>query len=148
MPLDVPQLLKMSQAELDQLFTNSPSGPIPNGAAKGTAIIAPGTHYTQEIAEFINHFGWQGKNFDSKRGILTNRITAFGLNAIVASVYKDASWLDQKECIVLDYSKTSMLAHWIRDEIREIGPNFYLGKVYWGQKRLIDFCLEFNQPTS
>jgi hypothetical protein len=37
-----------------------------------------------------------------------------------------------------------MVAHWIRDEIRLIGPNFYLGKVYWAQKRLIDFCLEFQ----
>ena len=148
MPLDVPQLLKMSQAELDQLFTDSPAGSIPDGPAKGTAIIAPGTFYTHDIAEFISHFGWQGKTFDSKRGILTNRITPFGLNAIIATVYKDSSWLDQKECIVLDYSKTSLLAQWIRDEIRQIGPAFYLGKVYWGQKRLIDFCLEFNQPTT
>ena len=48
-----------------------------------------------------------------------------------------------KDCIVLDYSKTSLVAHWIRDEIRLIGENFYLGKVYWDKKRLIDFCLEF-----
>ena len=25
------------------------------------------------------------------------------------------SWLDQKECIVLDYSKTSLVAQWIRE---------------------------------
>ena len=31
----------------------------------------------------------------------------------------------------------------IRDEIRLIGPGFYLGKVYWGKTRLIDFCLQF-----
>ena len=30
-----------------------------------------------------------------------------------------------------------------RDEIRLIGPNFYLGKVYWAKDRLIDFCLQF-----
>ena len=29
--------------------------------------------------------------------------------------------------------------------IRQIGPGFYLGKVYWGKKRLIDFCLQFQQ---
>jgi hypothetical protein len=136
-------LFKMSQEELDQLFTASEPGPIPNGQAKGTAIIAPGTNFSKEIAEFVNYFAWQGKTFDSARGILTNRISAFGINAIVATVYKDKSWLDGKECIVLDYSKTSLLAHWIRDEIRQIGPNIYLGKVYWNNKRLIDFCLEF-----
>ena len=69
--------------------------------------------------------------FDGKRGVLTNRISALGLNAIVADVYKADSWLDQKECVVLDYSKTSLLAHWIRDEIRMLEPGFYLGKVYW-----------------
>jgi hypothetical protein len=143
MALDVAQLFTMSQAQLDDLFKQSPAGPIPDGAAKGTAIIAPGTVFSKEIAEAINIFTWQGKTFDAKRGVLTNKVSILGFNAIVAEVYKGDSWLDQKECIVLDYSKTSMLAHYIRDEIRLIGPNFYLGKVYWGQKRLIDFCLEF-----
>ena len=67
-----------------------------------------------------------------------------GLNAIIARVYKGPSWLDGKECIVLDYSDTSLLAHWIRDEIRQIGPGTYLGKVYWDGKRLIDFALQFE----
>jgi len=143
MAYDVPQLLTMSQAQLDALFTNSPTGAIPNGEADGTAIVVPGTKYSPEIAKFINHFGWQGKVFDAKKGVLKNRITAFGLNAIIAKVYKAPSWLDGKECIVLDYSETSLVAKWIRDEIRRIGPGFYLGKVYWGKKRLIDFALKF-----
>jgi len=144
MPYDVDQLLAMSQADLDNLFTKSLAGPIPDGTAKGTAIIAPGTAYSKEIAEIINVFDWKGKTFDAQRGVLTNKISILGFNAIVAEVYKGESWFDKKECIVLDYSKTSMVAHWIRDEIRQIGPNFYLGIVYWGQTRLIDFCLEFQ----
>lgn len=142
--MDVDQLLKMSQAELDDLFKGAESGPLPDGQAKGTAIIAPGTVFTKEVAEMVSHFAWQGKTFNSERGVLTNRISTFGINAIVATVYKDKSWLDGKECIVLDYSKTSLLAHWIRDEIRQIGPNLYLGKVYWREKRLLDFALEFD----
>jgi hypothetical protein len=141
--LDAAALMKMSQVELDDLFKASPAGDIPNGEAKGTAIIAPGTVFTSELAEFVSLFSWQGKNFDGKHGVLSNRISVFGLNAIIAEVYKDASWLDGKECIVLDYSKTSLVAHWIRDEIRLVAPNFYLGKVYWQKKRLIDFCLQF-----
>jgi hypothetical protein len=144
--LDATALMKMSQVELDDLFKASPAGEIPNGEAKGTAIIAPGTVFTTELAEFVSLFSWQGKNFDGKHGVLSNRISVFGLNAIIAEVYKDASWLDGKECIVLDYSKTSLVAHWIRDEIRLVAPNFYLGKVYWEKKRLIDFCLQFP-PT-
>jgi len=143
MAITVSDLLKMSQAQLDELFTNSGPGEIPDGEAKGTAIVAPGTTYTEDIAEFINHFAWQGKTFDAKKGVLRNRILPLGLNAIIARVYKAPSWLDGKECIVLDYSETSLLAHWIRDEIREISRGLYLGKVYWGKKRLIDFSIEF-----
>lgn len=142
---DVASLLAMSQEQLDDLFKASPAGEIPNGEAKGTAIIAPGTHYSENIAQIVNHFGWQGKVFDAQKGLLKNRITSFGIEAIVARVYKGPSWLDGKECIVLDYSDTSLLAHWIRDEIRLIDPGVYLGVVYWAKKRLIDFSLQFAQ---
>jgi len=141
------RLLAMSQQQLDDLFKASPTGPIPNGEARGSAIIAPGTTYSADIAHAINVFAWQGKSFDAAHGILVNRITPFGLNAIVADVYVAPSWLDGKDCIVLDYSKTSTLAHWIRDEIREIAPNFYLGVVYWAKKRLINFCLDFSASS-
>jgi hypothetical protein len=143
MPITVAEMLKMSQAQLDDLFTQSPVGEIPDGEAKGTAIIAPGTTYTQDMASFVNHFAWQGKIFDPAKGTLRNKILPFGLNAIIAKVYKGASWMDGKECIVLDYSETSLVAHWIRDEIREVARRIYLGKVYLGKKRLIDFALEF-----
>ena len=147
MAVTVPEMLKMSQTQLDELFTESPVGEIPKGEAKGTAIVAPGTTYTQDIANFINHFAWQGKIFDPTKGVLRNKILFFGLNAIIAKVYKGSSWMDKKDCIVLDYSETSLLAHWVRDEIREVAPRIYLGKVYLGKKRLIDFALEFPAAT-
>ena len=143
MAYDVKTLLDMTQEQLDDLFKASPAGDIPNGEAEGTAIIAPGTRFSVHIAKIINLFAWQGKVFDAEKGLLKNRILVFGIDAIVARVYKGPSWLDGKECIVLDYSDTSIVAQWIRDEIRQIGPGLYLGKVYWGKERLIDFCLQF-----
>ncbi|MCI0465952.1 MAG: hypothetical protein L0Y57_02955 [Beijerinckiaceae bacterium] len=143
MAYDVSQLLKMSQKELDDLFSASEPGPIPDGQADGTAIIVPGTSASGAIAKAVNILVWQGKVFDAKAGVLKNRIGPFGLNAIKAKVYRDPSWLDHKECIVLDYSKTSVVAQWIRDEIRLISPGLYLGKVFWGKKHLIDFALKF-----
>ena len=140
----VKQLLTKSQAELDTLFSSKEAGPIPNGQADGTAIVAPGTQFSDDIAKLVNIFAWQGKVFDAASGTLRNRILPFGINAIVAKVYKGPSWLDNKECIVIDYSETSMVAQWIRDEIRLIAPNVYLGKVYWNKSRLIDFALEFK----
>jgi len=143
MAYDVDQLLTMSQEQLDALFTASPAGEIPHGEAEGTAIVAPGTTYSPTIARFISNFAWQGKVFDTEKGVLRNKILPLGLNAIIAKVYKGESWLDGKECIVLDYADTSLLAQWIRDEIREVSPGVYLGKVYWGKQRLIDFALRF-----
>ncbi len=143
----IESLMDMGQEALDELFSSVEAGPIPDGEAEGTAIIAPGTSFTPLISRFINAFAWQGKVFDSDKGVLKNRILPFGLNAILAKVYKDKSWLDGKECIVLDYSDTSIVAQWIRDEIRQIGPGMYLGKVYWDDTRLIDFALDFNAET-
>jgi len=142
--ITVPQLLSLSQADLDALFTNSQPGPIPSGEGHGTAIIAPGTKYSSEIAELINHFAWQGKIFDAAHGSLRNLISPFGLKAIIAKVYQGDSWFDKKPCIVLDYSETSVVAKHIRDEIRQIAPGVYLGVVFWDQKRTINFALDFN----
>jgi len=137
------KLLSLSKTELDDLFAKSPAGPIPDGVAKGTAIITPGTPFTPEIAEIINLFAWQGKVFNAQKGVLVNRITVFGLDAILARVDKEASWVDGGECIVLDYSQTSIVAHWVRDEMRMVGEKLYLGTVFWDKTRLIYFALQF-----
>jgi len=143
MPIEISELLVKPTVELDELFKAGTVGPLPDGEAKGTAIISPGTVLTKEMAQMVKLFIWQGKTFDSKSGTLRNRILPIGLNAIVAKVYKGTSWFDGKDCIVLDYSETSTVAHWIRDEIRLISPGIYLGLVYWEKDRLIHFALQF-----
>ncbi len=148
MDLDAHDLLGMSQPDLDALFSAHEAGPIPDGEAIGAAIIAPGTIFSPEIAAAINIFAWKGKIFDGKAGFLRNEILPFGLKAIVARVYKAPSWLDGKECIVLDYSETSLVASHIRDEIRLVDTDLYLGKVYWDSKRLIDFSLDFRKTAA
>jgi hypothetical protein len=144
----VEQLLEMTDEQLDALFAASEAGEIPDGEAQGTAIVANGTSFSSEIAQMVSLFAWQGKTFDAKKGLLRNRILPFGLSAIIARVYKEPSWYDKKECIVLDYSDTSLVARWIRDEIRQIDKGFYLGKVYWGEKPLIHFALQFPLPSA
>ena len=143
MVYEVDDLLKMSQPELDSLFRASPAGDIPAGEANGTAIIDPGTRLSEVAAKFIHIFAWHGKVFDPKSSTLKNLILPIPTQAVAAQVYKAPSWLDGKECIVLDYSKTSLVAHHIRDEIRLIAPNTYLGIVFWDKNRLIDFALQF-----
>jgi hypothetical protein len=138
MAYNATKLLTMSHTELDDLFTSAKAGDIPTGEAEGTAIVAPGTPFTPEIAQIINIFAWQGKIFDAQKKALVNKITVFGIDAILARITRGPSWIDGKECIVLDYSQTSFVAHWIRDEIRLISPGLYLGIL--GQDPSYIFC--------
>lgn len=144
MSVDVAQLFTMSQSDIDSLFRQAQAGPVPDGPSRGTAIIAPGTPCTADLAQCINLFVWQGKVFDAAHGRLINRIGVFGVNAVIADVYKAPSWFDQQECIVLDYSRTSFIAQRIRDEIRLLQPKFYLGRMYWDRQPLMNFTLQFD----
>jgi hypothetical protein len=137
--------LSKSREELDEIYRNAEPGNIPEGDTCGTAILA-GSPFSKIAAAFARIFAWQGKVFDlfssdRQSGILVNKITPFSLNIIVAKVYRGKSWLDGKDTIVIDYSKTSFVAKAIRDEIREVEHGVYLGKVWWGKKRVLDFAL-------
>jgi len=39
------------------------------------------------------------------------------------------------------YSRTSIVARWVRDEVRQVGPGLWLGKVFMGRWRAIDFAV-------
>lgn len=140
---DLPPLLSMSRAELEDLYRRSPAGEIPDGFGQGAAIVAAGTPITRPVAGIIRRYLWQGKRFDRKRGELLNSITAFRLLAIRAQVYHGRSRLDGQESLILDYSKTSLSARWVRDEIREVSPGVYLGLAYLFKFRVVWFALVF-----
>lgn len=136
-------LARASGSELDARFRDAPAGHAPDGEGRGIAIIGPGTRFARPLAAWAGT-GWKGKTFDRGRGTLQNRITPFGLHAITAAVREDESWVDGRPCIVLDYASTSLVARFVRDEIREIGPDLYLGVVFGGRHRLpVRFALDF-----
>lgn len=141
--------LQMSREELDEIYKNASAGELPNGDTRGTAILA-GSLFSKCVAALARLLAWQGKVFDifapnADAGVLVNKITYFSLTFIVAKVYRDASWMDGKDTIVIDYSTTSFVAKKVRDEIREVEPGLYLGKVWWGKTRVLDFALESKQ---
>ena len=139
-------LVNMSRAELDELFGRSPAGEIPDGEANGQVLIGTENDTVSGTAAKVAHLvAWQGMVFDREMGELLNKIGPLGLKAIRAQVYKEPSWFDGKETIVLDYSDTSLVAHWIRDEIREVSPHLYLGLVFWERDKILHFSLQFPQ---
>jgi len=141
----VSKWLTMSRAELDEVYRNAQPGNVPRGDTQGTAIVA-GSGIAKCLAKLARLFAWKGKVFDmfaeqGEKGVLVNKVGPFGMRMIAAKVYRDASWMDSKETIVIDYARTSLLARKIRDEIREVEPGVWLGKVWWGKTRILDFAL-------
>jgi hypothetical protein len=139
-------LLDLSGDELDELFRSSPAGEIPNGDAEGKVLVgSDDDDVSDKVAWIARTLAWKGKVFNREKGDLKNKILPFGIKAVRAKVYKEASWFDGEETIVLDYSKTSFFARKVRDEIREVAPGLFLGLVYWKKDKVLHFSLDFGQ---
>jgi hypothetical protein len=143
MAVTVEAMLGMSRKQLDDLFRQHEAGDIPKGEGRGTVLVRWGKIISTLISKIVHRLAWQGKVFDPARGELRNKVSPLRRKLVRAKVYKAPSWLDQKECIVLDYSRTSFIARKIRDEIREVSPGIFLGIVYWGRAKLINFAVSF-----
>lgn len=135
---------QLSADEVDELFRRGSIGQIPDGDADGTAIFFPGSPIAPLAHRLVRRVFWQGKVVSARSHELTNKILPLGVRAIEADVYTGRSWFDGADCIVLDYSKRSLVARWVRDEIRRVAPGLYLGLVYLKRTRLIYFTLQFT----
>jgi hypothetical protein len=142
---DPSSLIGDTAGNLGKLFSSGVAGAIPNGRGKGTVLIGTGGPLARLAAVLAYALAWRGKVVNAREGRLKNLVTPLAIHAIEAAVYKQDSWYDGETCIVLDYSKTSLLARMIRDEIREIAPGVFLGLVFWGRRHVLDFALDFRQ---
>ena len=138
-------LVRQTRSELARQFGLGRAGDIPNGHGRGTVLLGTGGITARIAAAACYAIAWRGKVVNAREARLKNILTPFNIQAIVAAVYQQDSWYDGAACIVLDYSKTSLVARMIRDEIREIAPGVYLGLVFWGRRRVLDFALDFTQ---
>jgi hypothetical protein len=137
------ELVGLTQKQLDDIFRASDGVRVPTGDAEGTVLIFPGTKLERAGAVVGRLLAWQGKVFNRPGTRLVNKVTPLRVKAIRAKVYKAPSWFDQKEAVILDYSKTSFVAQMVRDEIREVSPGTYLGIVYLWKWKTINFALTF-----
>ena len=121
------QLARMTPAELDAVYQRSGVGVVPEGRVRGRALVAPGTAMAGPLSRGARLF-WQGKVFRGADGTAVNRF--FGVRIIRGRLSQGASWLDGRPSLILDYRGTSRLYANYRDEIRQVGPNLYLGLMY------------------
>ena len=145
MPLTENDLLDLTDDELDELFRQSPAGEIPDGDADGKVLVGSDNETSPTTAAWVAEtLAWKGKVFDPEKGELRNEISPFGIKAVRAKVYKEASWFDQKETIVLDYSKTSFARALDpgRDP-RGLARASTSGSSTGSKDRILHFALEF-----
>jgi hypothetical protein len=123
-------LRRLGNRDLDAVFRASPAGDVPHGLLPGTGLLFPGTPVCGLLARLLRLLVWQGKQTDADGRTLVNLIGPFGTRAIRAQLSADRSWVDGGECVLIDYSTTSVIARMVRDEIRLVSPQLYLG-VFW-----------------
>ena len=136
-------LVRLKRSELSALFHDGSSS-VPDGHGRGTLLVGSAGWVARATARLVYLLVWRGKLVDARAGRLENLITPLAIPAVAAQVYEDRSWYDGEVCVVLDYSKTSMMARWVRDEIREVGPGVFVGLVFVGQRLVLHFSLDFT----
>jgi hypothetical protein len=139
---------QQSRDQLDSLFRNGQPGPIPTGRTRGTALLAPGSAIDGALRAIVRALVWKGKVFRTGTRDLKNLLSPLGIQGIRARVYEDTSWFDQRPAIIIDYSKTSIVARMVRDEIRLVGPGVYVGQIFLWKKRVGHFVLQASEQTA
>ena len=141
--LDEAALLAMPTRQVEEAFRSGPfSRALPQGRADGIFLWGCGTRSARPIAALVS-LGWRGKVVDNARGRVVNRVTPLGLHAVRAAVGPGVSRVDGRGCVVLDYSRTSVVARLVRDELRPVAPGFYLGAAWLWRWRVAWFTLRF-----
>ena len=144
--LDERALRRLGNGELDVLFRSSPAGEVPSGRLPGTALLFPGSPVCGVLARLVHLLFWQGKETEGSGRSLRNLVGPLRTRAIRALLSHDRSWVDGQECVLIDYSTTSRVAHMVRDEVRLVAPGLYLGVVWTWRRRVGWFPLRQLQP--
>ncbi len=89
--------------------------------------------------------GEAGKS-SSRAGGAAQPDHAAGIRAVAATVRPDESLVDGRPCVVFDYSRTSLVARGVRDEVRLVAPGLYLGVAWLFGNRVGWFAVRERRP--
>ena len=120
-------LVRMSPEGLDSLYRSAEAGCVLRGKVSGRVIISPGKKRTVPTSRAARLW-WQGKVFRDDGTTAINRF--MGVPIVEGSLYYAPSWVDGRPSLILDYEHTSRVYRNVRDEIRQVAPNLYLGAMY------------------
>jgi hypothetical protein len=110
----------------EALFRQGTLGCGPHGPTGGTVLYADGKH--PRVKARLQGIVWKGKTFHGD-GTFTNRWLG-GVHAVSADTREEPSWLDGQPCLVMQYPADAAVFGNVRDELRQIGPDEWLGRSY------------------
>jgi hypothetical protein len=142
LPTQLDDLKSLTNRQLTALYDQGSAIVVPSAASpevaityNGVALPTPGISASSKLLGFF----WGGKTFETDntgKTSLTNVVlpdTPVEMNNVTASVSITSQNLlkDHQPVVLLDYSQTNIaLAKGIRDEMRLIGEDLYLGRAY------------------
>jgi hypothetical protein len=120
------QLRRMSCCELAELFGRAECGPMPHGCLRGHVLVMTNTRLPRVKAR-LSGAVWKGKCFADDGSFINQWV---GFKALDSHAGPGTSWADGKPCIVMEYRPGTPLFANTRDELRQVGPGLYLGRLY------------------
>jgi hypothetical protein len=151
MPTSLEDLQSLNNTELNELYDYGTAYVIPSADQPGTELSLTGLPLPvpgyEGPSSFLNFF-WDGKVFttDVVGATTLNNIlfpnTPITFNDVSAQVVLSDESLtnDGQPVITLNYDESNVLAaRLIRDEMRLIAPNLYLGRAYLKNGPLVSF---------
>jgi len=142
MPSNLEDLQTLNDSELNELYDYGTAYVIPGSHNPGTDWLLTGLPLPvpgyEGPSELLNFF-WGGKIFTTDNvgnTTLTNQVfptTPFTFNNVSAnvSIRENSITNDGEPVIFLNYKKSNIrISRPVRDELRLIAPNLYLGRAY------------------
>ena len=110
----------------EALFRQGALGCGPLGPTRGAVLYADGK--LPRLRARLQGVVWKGKTFHGD-GTFTNRWLG-GVHAVSAGAHVEPSWLDGQPCLVMQYAPDAPVFGNVRDELRQIAPDVWLGRSY------------------
>lgn len=133
----VDQLFELNECQLKQLYAQGTCPDALCGYFDGYSLGRAGKPLAKPIAKCV-HVVWNGKLFSD--GCIINRWFK-KLHFAPAAVCHGLSLHDGCPSLIMDYRGLSRIWSTQRDELRQVGPNVYLGMAYREHKG----CMRYAQ---
>lgn len=143
---------RMTVGELYWLFSDSPCGDFPDGLTDGTVLWHTKPR-SATIAKLVRSSIWHGKIFHADLRRVYKRfnrttVEAYGPRYVPlgfdATIAIQPSIHDLADCIALNYTKEPALR--LREELRQVAPNLWLGIAYHRRRAIEHFALASHLP--